>query len=172
MMRKYAAISALGVFALGAFLCFVQPVSAEFPGPTPSPFVGTGLAMVTFDDGQNQVTFPAIGSLHADGTITYTDGNDFMPDQFSAVDGVSHGSWVKVGPNTARGLVMYHSYDADGNIAFTGRNDFELTLVDDADLYAVATGVGRVFFPGTDPLDVDQGIVVGTFEMAIRRLDP
>ena len=147
-MRMFPAAVALGVSVIGLSIV-VSNVDAR-PGPTPNKFVGTFLGTIDFNDGQNQVSFPALGAIHADGTMTVSDADDYIPGQLSSIDGVAHGSWVMAGPDTVKAATIYHAFDANGVLAYTGRIDIELTLVD-GEPGATGFGVAKIYFPGMDP---------------------
>lgn len=170
-MRVFTAVSVVVVGALGASFFCVRPAGAV-PGPTPSKFVGTALSTITFNDGQNQFSFPAIGTIHADGTLTISDGEDFVPGELSVIDGVARGSWTMIGPDTLKAVTVYHAFDANGSIAFTGRNDFTLTLADGEAYEAAGTGTTRVYLPGQDPFDLDAGIIIGGYTITTTRIYP
>ena len=172
-MRMWTAVIIGGGALASAALLGVSSVEAmPNPGLNPSKFVGTALSEITFNDGMTVTKFPSIGTLHADGTINVSDGEDFLPGAISAIDGVARGSWEMIGPDTLKGVTIYHAFDDAGVLVFTARNDFQLTLVDGQPHDAEGFGTGRIYFPGTDPLDVGAGLVVGTFTMTSRRLHP
>ena len=170
-MKRYSSLVVLGAVLLCMVVLGADAVGAGSV-PTPNKFVGTALNEITFSDGQNDFTFASIGTLHADGTINASDAEDFFPGPISAIDGVARGTWKMVGPRTLEGVTIYHAFDENGVLAFTGRNDFQLNLVDGQAYDAAGSGVGRIYFPGQDPLDLDAGTIVGTFQMTSRRVEP
>ena len=170
-MRLFTAIAVLAVGAVVAsFLC-VQPADA-IPGPTPNKFVGSKFITVNYQFGDDQLVFDALATFHADGTMALSDGTDHMGNQFAVVDGPGRGSWTMIGPNTIKIVSLWQSFDANGAVAYIGRHDTMLTLVQGKGYEAEGAGVVRFFFPGTDPLDVDAGVVVGEYTMIQREINP
>ena len=170
-MRVFTAVAVLAVGAVGAsFLC-VQPADA-IPGPTPNKFVGSSLSTVTYQFGDDVLVFDVLASLHADGTLTTTDGTDHMGNQFAVLDGPARGTWRMIGPNTLKATILWQSFDANGAVAYIGRNDFTSTNVQGAPYDFEGAGVVRLYFPGTDPFDINAGVVAGTWTMVGRHIEP
>jgi len=170
-MRVFTAIAILVVGALGAMMLYVQPAGAV-PGPTPNKFVGSYLADLTYEFGDQTLYFNVLATFHADGTVTTTDGTDHTPNQFTVVDGPTRGSWKMIGPDTTKSVLLWQAFDANGAVGYIGRNDFTSTFVQGADYDFEASGVVRFYFPGTDPLDLDQGVIVGAWTATSRHIEP
>jgi hypothetical protein len=170
-MRAYTAIGVLAVGAIGAMFLCVRPADA-IPSPTPNKFVGSSLSTVTYQFGDDVLIFDVLATVHADGTISTTDGTDHLGNQFAVLDGPTCGNWTMIGPNTFKATILWQSFDANGAVAYIGRNDFTSTNVEGADYDFEGAGVVRLYFPGTDPFDIDAGVVAGTWTMNGRYIEP
>ncbi len=132
-------------------------------------FAGTFLSTLVDQDGN---VFQSLGTAHQDGTLILSDTSDFagnVPD--AHLDSPSYGSWRISGPLQTSNVVLHFSYDDDGTLMFTTRSDWVADLAPDGETIS-GEGTARIYFPGQDPLNPDDGFLAGAFAFTGQRVNP
>lgn len=140
-------------------------MAAKSPAPA---FAGTFLSTLVDQDGN---VFQSLATAGQDGTLILSDTSDFagnVPD--AHLDSPSYGSWRISGPLQTSNVVLHFSYDEVGTLMFTTRSDWVGDLTPDGETIS-GEGTARIYFPGQDPLDPDDGFLAGAFTFTSQRVN-
>ena len=132
-------------------------------------FAGTFLVTIVTQDGS---VLQVLATVHQDGTLIVSDTTDFggnFPD--AHLDSPAYGSWRISGNQQTSSVFLHFSYDDDGTLMFIGRTDLVSDLLPGGEETS-GEGAGRIYFPGQDPLDPDDGFPAGTFTFTGQRVNP
>ncbi len=131
-------------------------------------FAGTFLSTLVDQDGN---VSRSLGTGHRDGTLLISDTSDFagnVPD--AHLDSPSYGSWRIIGPLRTSNVVLHFSYDEVGTLMFITRSDWLADFTPDGETIS-GEGTARIYFPGQDPLDPDDGFLAGAFTFTGQRVN-